>query len=148
MGLAENYIPTPNQFQEVFTNQEAFAAIVLLAIAADGNLEPEQAEKMCGTLSRIRLFHNYSQDSMNKMFEKLLDVLQSSGLNALFNTAKESLSPQLRESAFAAATDLLLCESIITEEERYFLRDLCQALGLETDIANKIVEVMTIKNRA
>ncbi|MEM7556735.1 MAG: tellurite resistance TerB family protein [Cyanobacteria bacterium P01_A01_bin.84] len=148
MSLTENYVDAPNQFQETFSSQEAFAAIALLAIAPDGHLSREQTESTSVTLSRIRLFHNYSPDSMNRMFEKLVNVLQTSGLNALFNTAKESLPPQLRESAFAMATELLLSDSIITEEERYFLKDLCQALDLETDIASKIVEVITIKNRA
>jgi hypothetical protein len=41
---------------------------------------------------------------------------------------------------------LLLSERIVTEEERYFLNDLYQALGIPTEVAVKIVQVMSLKN--
>ncbi len=64
----------------------------------------------------------------------------------MFNAAKESLPHDLREIAFAVATDLVLADGTVTEEEQNFLNDLYQALGISSEIALQIVQVMSIKN--
>ena len=48
------------------------------------------------------------------MFDKLLDTLRRYGINALSNSAKESLPYDLREAAFAVATDLVLADGLLT----------------------------------
>jgi hypothetical protein len=53
----------------------------------------------------------------------------------------------LREAAFAVATDLVLAEGIVAEEERTFLNDLYQALGVSNEIAIQVIQVILIKNR-
>ncbi|MGH8002986.1 MAG: tellurite resistance TerB family protein, partial [Brasilonema sp.] len=58
-----------------------------------------------------------------------------------------SLSYDLREAAFAVATDLVLTDGVFLQEEQDFLNDLYQALGISADIATQIVQVMLIKNR-
>ena len=64
----------------------------------------------------------------------------------LFDTAKDSLTEDLREAAFAVATDLVFADSMLAEDED-FLRDLYQALRIRGDIGQKIIEVMLVKNR-
>jgi hypothetical protein len=80
------------------------------------------------------------------MFDKLLDTLRRYGINALSNSAKESLPYDLREAAFAVATDLVLADGLLTQEEQDFL-NLYQDLGISADITTQIVQVMWIKNR-
>lgn len=65
-------------------------------------------------LSRIKLFRSYSNDEIDRMFDKLLDSLRRYGINALSNSAKESLPYDLREAAFAVATDLILADGLLT----------------------------------
>lgn len=81
------------------------------------------------------------------MFDKLLDTLRRQGINALSNSAKESSPYDLREAAFAVATDLVLADALLTQEEQDFLKDLYQILGISADITTQIVQVMWIKNR-
>jgi uncharacterized tellurite resistance protein B-like protein len=81
------------------------------------------------------------------MFDKLLAILRRDGIDVLFNAAKKSLPDDLREAAFAVATDLVLADGVVSQEERDFLNDLYQALGISSDIATQIVQVMLIKNR-
>ena len=95
----------------------------------------------------MKLFKSYPHEMMNRLFEKILGILQGDGFNALFNAARDSLSQDLREAAFAVATDLVLAEGIVGEEEKNFLNDLYQALGVSSEIAIQIVQVILIKNR-
>lgn len=138
---------TQSQVQETFSPAEAFAAITLAATAYDGYLSEDQAQGITVSLSRMKLFGSYSTDLMNRLFDKLLGILRQDGINTLFDTAKESLPPDLRETAFAVTADLVLASGIVTDEEHSFLNDLYQALGIKSEIAIQVVQVMMIKNR-
>ncbi|MEH1842638.1 MAG: tellurite resistance TerB family protein [Nostoc sp.] len=148
MGLFDAVLGTESQTQTALNPEEAFAVIVLAAIASDGYLSIEQANSITFVLSRTKLFKSYPHEMMNKLFEKILGILEGDGFNTLFNAAKDSLSQDLREAAFAVATDLVLAEGIVAEEEKNFLNDLYQALGVSSEIAIQIVQVILIKNRA
>ncbi|MEA5623792.1 tellurite resistance TerB family protein [Nostoc sp. UHCC 0251] len=146
MGLFDAVVGE-NQTQTALNPPEAFAVIVLLATASDGYLSVEQANSIIYVLSRMKLFKSYPHEMMNKLFEKVLGILQGDGFNALFNAAKDSLSQDLRETAFAVAADLILAEGILAKEEKNFLNDLSQALGVSSEIAIQIMQVILIKNR-
>ncbi len=156
MGLSENLLITQARIEEEFTTTEAFAAISLAAIASEGYISQQRADDISSALLRLKLFSNFSgneissenmREAIAQMLEKLLGILRRSGFNVFFNTAKESLPQNLREAAFAVATDLVLSDSIVSEEERNFLNDLHQALNIDSNTATKIVETMTIKNQ-
>ncbi|MEH2256439.1 tellurite resistance TerB family protein [Nostoc sp.] len=148
MGLFDAVLGTESQTQTALNPAEAFAVIILTATASDGYLSVEQANSIISVLSRMKLFKSYPNEMMNRLFDKILGVFQGDDFNALFNAAKDSLSQDLREAAFAVATDLVLAEGIIPEEEKNFLNDLYQALGVSSEIAIQIVQVILIKNRA
>ncbi|AUB40001.1 Tellurite resistance protein [Nostoc flagelliforme CCNUN1] len=147
MGLFDAVLGTESQTQTALNPAEAFAVIVLAATASDGYLSVEQANSITFVLSQMKLFKSYPHETMNKLFEKILGILEGDGFNTLFNAAKDSLSQDLREAAFAVATDLVLAEGIVAEEEKNFLNDLYQALGVSSEIAVQIVQVILIKNR-
>lgn len=148
MGLFDNMFGKQGSIQEVLSPAEAFAAIALAAIASDGYLDDEGTRSISAILSGMKLFKSYPNDVMVRMFDTILGNIRREGINSLFNAAKESLSPEMREAAFAVATDLVLAGGVVTIEEQDFLNDLYQALGISSDIAKQIVEVMMIKNRA
>ncbi|WP_392531280.1 tellurite resistance TerB family protein [Nostoc sp. C117] len=147
MGLFDAVLVTESQTQTALNPTEAFAVIVLMATASDGYLSVEEIDSITFVLSRIKLFKSYPHESMKSLFEKILSILQGDNFNTLFNAAKDSLSPDLREAAFAVATDLVLAGGIVGEEEKNFLNDLYQALGISREIAIQIMQVILIKNR-
>ncbi|MBD2445717.1 tellurite resistance TerB family protein [Nostoc sp. FACHB-152] len=147
MNLLDTILGIDNQSPGVLTSAEAFAAITLVAITPDGLLSEQQTRSIFSVLSRIKLFNSYSEDNMNNLLEKILGILRRDGFNALFNVAKESLSSELREAAFAVAADLVLAEAIVTEEEKNFLNDLSHALDIPHDTGIKILQVLMIKNQ-
>jgi len=147
MGLFDAVLGTESQTQAALNPAEAFAVIILVATASDGYLSVEQANSITSVLSRMKLFESYPHEMMNRLFEKILGIFQGDGFNALFDAAKDSLSQELREAVFAVVTDLVLAEGILPEEEKNFLNDLYQALGVSNEIAIQIVQVILIKNR-
>ncbi len=126
---------------------EAFAAIALAAVASDGYLSEEEAQSIPFILSRMKLYEAYSDDMMRRLFDRLLATLQKEGVGALFASAKASLSEELQQTAFAVAADLVLADGVFAEEEKQFLNELQAALEIAPDFADKITDVMQIKNR-
>jgi hypothetical protein len=136
-------IPTP----ELLSQSEAFAAIVLLATLSDNYLTNEQERTISYMLSRSKLLRRYSQDAIHKLLNRILDILWRDGFNALFNLARESLSPELRIAAFALSADLVLGEALVTDEEKNFLNDFYQALDISRDIAIQILQATSIRHQ-
>jgi hypothetical protein len=147
MGLFDAVLVTEIHNQTALNPTEAFAIIVLMATASDGYLSVDQENFITCVLSRMELFKSYPHETMKSLFEKILSIFQGDNFNSLFNLAKDSLSQELREAAFAVATDLILTEGILPEEEKNFLNDLYQALGVSSEIAVQIMQVILIKNR-
>jgi hypothetical protein len=130
-----------------FSTAEAFAAVILAAIAADGYLAAQEVDAVMFSLARMHLFADISLDSLRSMLQKLHAALKQSG-NALFlKAAKDALPPELHETAFAVAADLVLADGWVAEDEHAFLQMLCQTFGITTARAREILTIMVIKNR-
>lgn len=126
---------------------EALASIALVAIAADGYLADQEGQDMTMLLSRMALFSSYSSEAIHRLFDTLLVRLKTEGPGAMVDRAKAVLPQDLRETAFAIATDLVLSDRTVTPQEQAFLEDLYRILDIPSAMAQQIVQVMTIKNR-
>lgn len=126
---------------------EALASIALVAIAADGYLADQEGQDMTMLLTRMALFSSYSKDAVHHLFDMLLTRLKTEGPGVLVDQAKAVLPQDLRETAFAIATDLVLSDRTVTPQEQAFLEDLYRILEIPSALAQQIVQVMTIKNR-
>lgn len=126
---------------------EAFAAILVIAMAADGYATEEEIRTLRSDLYRMQLFSRYDAEEMTKLLEKLLHLLQKRGTEALFEGARNSLPPDLRDTAYAVAADLVLSDGTFAEEEKEFLDRLAVGLEIDGAIADMLVKAMVIKNK-
>lgn len=126
---------------------EGFAAIMLLVVAADGYLADDEVRLLNITLLRMRLFRSYSEDVMRRMFDNLCGILRREGSGVLFDAAIATLPHDLYETAFAIATDLVLADGEVSQEEEDLLSSLARSFDLEQSLINQIIQVMLLKNR-
>ncbi len=127
--------------------QESFIGVALTAVAADGVITQEEAQGIFTALYRMKMFKGTNDSQMKTMFDRVLNVLKKQGPAALIESAKETLTPELKETAFAVAADLVLADGVVEDTEKKFLDDLQKALEIKDDLALKIAEVLVIKNR-
>ncbi|WP_204105654.1 MULTISPECIES: tellurite resistance TerB family protein, partial [Spirulina sp. CCY15215] len=120
---------------------DAFAAIMLLVVAADGYLADDEISLLNATLGRMRLFRSYSVDVMRRMFDKLGGTLRRQGGAVLFEAALATLPHDLYDTTFAIASDLVLADGEVSKEEEELLGSLCRALNLPQDQVNQIIQV-------
>ncbi|WP_341732585.1 tellurite resistance TerB family protein [Microcoleus sp. EPA2] len=147
MGLFDKIAQTRQHSEVTLGPAEAFAAIALIAVAADGYINENESQVLSMTLSRMQLFRSYPNDVMKKMLDRLLMLLQRQGVQVLFNAALATLPDELKETVFAVTTDIALADGEVSQEEEQLLNDLYIALGLSEEIAIKIIDVMLIKNK-
>ncbi|WP_094674761.1 tellurite resistance TerB family protein [Hydrocoleum sp. CS-953] len=120
---------------------------MLVVVSADGYLSDAEADLLSTVLGRMQLFRSYPSEVMRRMFDKLCGVLKKQGNEALINAALNSLPHELYETTFAIATDLVLSDGEVTEEEEQLLGSLCNALEIPNETVNEIIRVMVIKNK-
>ncbi|MEB3272629.1 MAG: tellurite resistance TerB family protein [Prochlorothrix sp.] len=147
MGLFEQVSGTPASERPKLNGAEAFAAIALAAIAADGYLSDEETQSLPRVLSRMNLFQTYSNEQMERLFDKLLAIMKTQGVALLLAAAKASLPENLEQTAFAIATDLIFSDRLVTPEEKVFLEDLYRILAIPEAHAQNILDVILIKNQ-
>jgi len=146
MGLFDN-IFGGHSANKSLTKPEAFASILLCAVASDGHISDEEAQGLVTIISRMKLFENWSGDKFNSMMNRLIGMLKREGLDKFLSKATEALPDELRDTAFANACDLVLADGVVEDEEKDFLDKVQKMLDINGDTALDIVQVMIIKNR-
>ena len=145
MGVLDDMMS--NQKGGAFNQNEAFAAVAVVAAVADGVVSNEEVVSLQSSLLRMQLFRGWDEQQFSEMFNKLADILQAQGMDALLSAAVKTLAKELHETVFVLASDLILADGSIAVEEKDFLHNLQDLLGINDMLAKKIVEVMLIKNR-
>ncbi|MDJ0800901.1 MAG: tellurite resistance TerB family protein [Calothrix sp. MO_167.B12] len=147
MGLFSG-LSNPRQENRVsLSPAEAFAAVLLATVAADGYLADEEIQVMSASLSRMELFRSYPNDVIRRIFDKLCGITKRQGSDNLIKNAIGSLPNHLHDTVFAVAADLVLADGEVTEEEENILNYLYTNLDIPDDKARNIVDVMIIKNK-
>jgi tellurite resistance protein len=131
---------------EKLTKEEAFAAVGLAAIAADGVITEEEGRGFLVGLYRMKMYRNFNQNQMGNLLNKLINIVQRQGFDALIKLANEGLPAELKESAFAVATDLVFADGDVDVSEQQVMTKIQQMMGIPEAQAMKIIEVMSIKN--
>ncbi len=131
---------------EPLTPAEAFAGIAVCAMYSDGVLVEEEAELLGETLSRMDLYAQFDASQMRALFLKLHTLASTKGEEALLTQSAARVPENLRPTAFFVAADIALADGEVGEEEDAFLERIQQALKVDDDTADKIVDVVVIKN--
>jgi len=126
---------------------DAFAAIALAAIAADGELSAVEARALRQQLEFRQPFRRFSDQQMGELLDRVLAQLRGSSCEALVKQATPLLSVDQRETALAVAAHLINADHIETQSELSFLTQLQEAFGLDASRSASILEVISLLHR-
>lgn len=130
-----------------FTPPEAFAAIMLAVVAADGDISDEERDDFVARANRMKLFRDIPGGAFSDIIDKLFRILRKEGSTELATRGAAALPPTLKATAFAVATDMIFADGTVEDEERILVEKLQRDLGVDDDLAAKVVEVLAIKNQ-
>ena len=126
---------------------DAIAAILVASVAADGDLNPEEAIRLNSILSTTRVLREAGNGSMQGLADRAIRLLTDYGLPAVLVACAKAIPVDLRPTTFALATDLVLADGRIGDREKIFIDELQAVLDIDDATARKIVDVLLIKNR-
>lgn len=126
---------------------DAFAAIALAAIAADGELSAVEARALRQQLEFRQPFRRFSDQQMGELLDRVLAQLRGSSCEALVQQATPLLSVDQRETALAVAAHLIHADHIETQSELSFLAQLQESFGLDANRSASILEVISLLHR-
>tara|TARA_B100001939_G_scaffold310416_1_gene292344 strand:+ start:57 stop:467 length:411 start_codon:yes stop_codon:yes gene_type:complete len=130
------------------TEAEAFAAIALAAVAADGKIRQDEASALRKALEHRHLFREMDQQVMGCLASDLMGSLERDGVRNLIDRALLKLSPDLQESALAVAANLVYADRWIQPKEQAFLDYLVSEVNLSPGVnAASIVRAFEVFHR-
>ena len=129
-----------------FGPQEGFAGVLICASACDGHIGDEEGQNLNLILGSRRLYQRLSPQQFSSMIDRLIGELKKRGPERLLEKAYPKVPPELRETVFANAVDIVLADGTVEQEEREFIDDLREKLEIEQKRAKTIVQVMVYKN--
>ncbi|MCI0542004.1 MAG: tellurite resistance TerB family protein [Verrucomicrobiales bacterium] len=145
MGLFDKF--TGGGVSAPFNRQEAFAGILLSVVASDGHISDEEAQDFNARANRMKLFSEQTGAQFSQMIDRLFQILRKEGSQALMQRSAQALPSDLRQTAFAVATDLVFADGTVDEDEQALVGELQRVLQIPDDFAERAVEILHIKNR-
>ena len=147
MGIFEKVLQEQPAESITLTPQQAFVAIVVSSVNADGGISPEEAARVNQVFGATRLFRA-SGESLQPVIAEVMSLIQRYGPDSVVALAARELPPELHGPAFALAVDLVLADGQAGPQERKFIDTLQALLHIPEQDAIKVVEVMLVKNGA
>ena len=138
MGKFDKILNSEDTSEASLTSEESLAAIAL--VAAQANSPDTDADILESILWESEIFAEYSEDDMSGMLKKLAGIATQDGLGALFNTAWESMPDELVLDTFAITVAMFVVDGEVSDKHQGFLNEFQQALGLEDEEAEEIIE--------
>jgi tellurite resistance protein len=143
MGLFESFRSsvTPS-----FNVQQAIMTIVTAAVLADGDVADEEVSRIRSMCMLSPIFASNTHEQDLAVIKYALNVNSQMGGQAVARAA-EALRPELRETAFAFACDMVLADGLVGQNEEAFLTSLMNTLGLAENSGRSIVWATLVRNR-
>ncbi len=129
-----------------FGPQEGFAGVLLCASACDGHIGDEEGQSLFAILSQKKLYERLTQQQYGSMMDRLMGELKRGGPEKLLEKSFPAVPPELRETVFANAVDVVLADGVVEQEEKDFIDELQAKFEIEAKRAKTIVQVMVYKN--
>jgi hypothetical protein len=127
--------------------QEGFAATLLAASACDGHIADEEVQSLVTILGRMKMYQNAPPHKFSSMMDRILGMLKRGGPEKLLEMAAPAIPPELRETAFANACDIVLADGVVEADEKEFIDNLLHKLEIDRGRATAIIQVMVYKNQ-
>ena len=144
MGFFDSF---KGQVEPQFDAQKAIMTIVVSAVKADGDVSDEEFGRIRSMCVRSPIFAQNSKDEDDRVILFADNVTRQLGPAAL-EKAAAALKPELRETAFAFACDMILADGIVGPEEDAFISRLADTLGISGNIGQLLVHATIIRNRS
>ncbi len=121
-------------------------AVALAAVMADGDISDQEVARVRAMCALSPIFSRNTADEDLEVIRFVSNANSQLGREAIVQ-ASEFPSQELRETAFAFASDMILADGIVGNEERDFLGEIVGVLGIPDDVGDAVLQATIIRNR-
>ena len=143
MGIFDSFKTTTSP---KFNVQQAIMTVIIAAVKADGEVSDQEVARLraiCG-LSPIFAGNTNEQDlAVISFASNITTQLKEEAVKIALDT----ISPELKETAFVFAADMVLADGLLGDAEEEFLSDLANKAGINDDLGRSIIMMTLIRNR-
>lgn len=132
--------------EPVFNVQKAIMTIVIAAIKADGEVSAEEVGRLRSMCARSPIFASNTREEDDAVIG-FADNAFSQLKGEAIGKAATALKPELRETAFAFACEMILADGIVGDGEEDFISKLASTLGISEEVGNTVVQATVIRMR-
>ncbi|NBB26730.1 tellurite resistance TerB family protein [Cellulophaga sp. BC115SP] len=151
MGIFDKFFKNASSESKfVYTpksEQEAWVAILYACAGAEGNVSDVEIEKISSVVVLKTLFNPYKTQLVPTLFKPVIDAFKQVGSKALIDSSAPLIADENKATLFCLVFDLLLADGTLGEGEKEIAEYLIEKLNLDSGIAEKIIEVLLIKNK-
>jgi creatinine amidohydrolase/Fe(II)-dependent formamide hydrolase-like protein len=109
MSLFDRFKTRP---EPKFNTQKSMMTIVVAAIMADGKISDEEVVRLRSMCANSPVFSSNTRDEDDAVIGFAQNASEQLGIDAI-RRAAEGLTPELRETAFAYATEMVLADTFV-----------------------------------
>ena len=141
MGLFDAF---KGQKEVSLSKEEAVAGLLLLAVAADGVIEPEEMRTLLGIVIRIKALGRHNPDNL---FRAVAQQIQKFGMEKVAVAACAKIDAGEKKAIFLHFLDLIISDGSIAPEEEKMANAIQEALGLDDAFVKMAIEILGEKNK-
>jgi len=128
-------------------SQRAIMTIAVAAVKADGHVAAEEVLRIRGICALSPIFSANTSDQDAAIINFADTVTSQLGHEAVVQAAQR-LTPELRETAFSFACDMVLADGVVGSTEESFLSNLLRDLAVSPEVGQAIIRATIIRNRS
>jgi len=141
MGLFDAF---KGQKEVTLSKEEAVAGLLLIAVAADGVIEPEEMRTLLGIVIRIKALGGANPD---RLFKAVADQIKKHGMEKVAVAACDKIEASQKKAVFLHFLDLLVSDGTVAPEEEKMALAVKDALGLDDAYVKTALEFLSEKNK-
>lgn len=141
MGLFDAF---KGQKDVSLSKEEAVAGLLLIAVAADGVVEPEEMRVLLGSALRIKSLGRSNPDTL---FKAVAQQIQKHGMEKVAVAACGKIDADQKKAAYLHFLDILVSDGTVAPEEEKLALSVQEALGLDDAFVKNALSILSEKNK-
>jgi uncharacterized tellurite resistance protein B-like protein len=129
---------------KIENEREAWITFMYLVATCDGDWSNAESDAIARVIVFKTFFDGYDYISILK---KLIHAKDTLGENGLINLAAPLISIENKAPLLTILVDLVMADGSIGKKEEAIIEQIVEKLDVNEDLAHKIIEVITYKNK-
>jgi uncharacterized membrane protein YebE (DUF533 family) len=142
-------VALPDEETSMLSAQEALVYTMVAAAESDREIDDAEIRIIGDLVNHLPIFRGVDRATATRMATACSKLLAAAGgRDRVFGLIREALSPELRDTAYAIACDVIAADSRLNRHELQILEQMRAQLEVEPAMARAIEQVAKVRFQA